>query len=42
MDDGVMDEVDLSKAAGEAAEDIEKRKKAANLTQRLKQAVAVE
>ena len=42
MDDGVMDEVDLSKAAGEAAEDIEKRKKVAHLTQRLKQAVAVE
>lgn len=42
MDDGIMDVVDLSTAAGEAAEDIEKRKKAANLIERLKQAVTVE
>jgi len=41
MDDGVMDVVDLSTATGEAAEDIEKRKKAASLNTRLKKAVIV-
>lgn len=42
MDDNVMDEVDLSKATAQAAEDIERRKKAIDLTNRLKQAVAVD
>jgi len=41
MDDGVMDVVDLSTAIDEAAEDIEKRKKAASLATRLKKAVIV-
>jgi len=40
MDDGVMDVVDLTIATTEVAEDIEKRKKATNLIERLKQAVA--
>ena len=41
MGDGVMDVVDLSKAAAQAAEDIEKRKKADDLDTRLKKTVSV-
>jgi primase-polymerase (primpol)-like protein len=41
MGDGVLDEVDLSKAAAYAGEDIEIRKKADDLNTRLKKAVSV-
>jgi hypothetical protein len=41
MDDGIMDVVDLSKATAQAAEDIEKRKKADDLNARLKKTVSV-
>jgi len=41
MDDGNMEEIDLSKATAEAAEDIEKRKKNDSLNTNLKKAVSV-
>ena len=41
MGDGVLDEVDLSKAAAHAGEDIERRKKADDLNTRLKKTVSV-
>ena len=41
MDDGILDVVDLSKATAEAAEDIKRRKAAANLEDRINQAVAM-
>jgi len=41
MGDGVLDEVDLSKAAAYAGEDIERRKKADDLNTRLKKTVSV-
>jgi hypothetical protein len=41
MDDGIMDVVDLSKATAQAAEGIEKRKKADDLNARLKKTVSV-
>ena len=41
MDDGIMDVVDLSKATAQAAEDIEKRKRADDLNTRLKKTVSL-
>ena len=41
MSDGIMDVVDLSKATAQAAEDIEKQKKANDLDARLKKTVSV-
>ena len=41
MSDGIMDAVDLSKATAQAAEDIEKQKKANDLDARLKKTVSV-